>query len=223
LVAAQVPASGPAQANPDDDMNDDILIDGNAVSLSINASRESDAGLWSSEGGELGSLFSWINDESSEDDLDYFAALDLAAAESPLRVIPRDAPVTSDDVLPSDMRGKKRWGVPKQNVSEPSQGARRHRRMGMDRSCLRSGPRFDQGARHDLLASMSGSCIGEGDLQNLFDGEELRLMLFYFPRSWSYSERRTNVIMCCQRRSLATMSENVALTPFAEGRRWGHL
>jgi hypothetical protein len=46
-------------------MNDDILIDENAVSLSINVSRESDAGLWSSEGGELGSPFSWINDESS--------------------------------------------------------------------------------------------------------------------------------------------------------------
>jgi hypothetical protein len=69
-------------------MNDDILMDGNAVSLSINTSGESDAGLWSSEGGELGSPFSWIDDESSEDDLDYFAALDLAAAESPLRVTP---------------------------------------------------------------------------------------------------------------------------------------
>jgi hypothetical protein len=69
-------------------MNGDILMDGNAVSLSINTSGESDAGLWSSEGGELGSPFSWIDDESSEDDLDYFAALDLAAAESPLRVAP---------------------------------------------------------------------------------------------------------------------------------------
>jgi hypothetical protein len=42
------------------------------------------------------------------------------------------------------------------------------------------GPQFDQGAHRDLLASMSGSCIGEGDLRNLFDGEELRLMLFNF-------------------------------------------
>jgi hypothetical protein len=30
----------------------------------------------------VGSPFSWIDDESSEDDLDYFAALDLAVAES---------------------------------------------------------------------------------------------------------------------------------------------
>jgi hypothetical protein len=74
-------------------------------------------------------------------------------------------------------------GVPKQNVDEPSQGARRHRRMGMERSCLRSGPQFDQGARRDLLAPMSGSCIGEGDLRNLFDGEELRLMPFIFQET----------------------------------------
>jgi hypothetical protein len=27
---------------------------------------------------------------------------------------------------------------------------------------------------------MSGTCIGEGDLRNLFEGEELRMMLFNF-------------------------------------------
>jgi hypothetical protein len=57
-------------------MNDDILMDGNAVSLCNNAFGESDVGSWSSEGGKLGSPFSWIDDKSSEDDLDYFAALD---------------------------------------------------------------------------------------------------------------------------------------------------
>jgi hypothetical protein len=100
----QVPAFGPAQANPDDNMNDDILMDGNAVCLSINTSGESDAGSWSSESGELGS-FSWIGDESSEDDLDYFAVLDLATTESPLRVAPRDALMTLDNVLHGDLRG----------------------------------------------------------------------------------------------------------------------
>jgi hypothetical protein len=131
------------------------------ISLS-NASEESDAGLWSLEGGELGSHFSWIDGKSSEDDLDYFVTLDLAEAESPLRVAPCDAPVTSDGVLPGDLRGQKKMGVPKQNIGESSQGARRHRRMGMERLCLRSGLRFDHGVRRDLLTSMPGSCIGEG-------------------------------------------------------------
>jgi hypothetical protein len=58
------------------------------VFLSSNASREYDVGSWSLEGGKLGSTFSWIDDESSEDDLDYFAALDLAVVESPLRSPP---------------------------------------------------------------------------------------------------------------------------------------
>jgi hypothetical protein len=74
--------------------------------------------------------------------------------------------------------GEKRWGVPKQNFGESSQGDKRHCEMGMERSRLWSGPRLDQGAHHDLLAPMLGSCIGEGNLRDLFDGEELRLMLF---------------------------------------------
>jgi hypothetical protein len=71
-------------------------------------------------------------------------------------------------------------GVSKQSACESSQGVRRHRRMGMERSHLRIGPRLDQGAHRELLASTSRSCIGEGDLRDLFEGEELRLMLFNF-------------------------------------------
>jgi hypothetical protein len=52
--------------------------------------------------------------------------------------------------------------------------------MGMERSCLRIGPWLDLGARRDLLAPTFGSCIEEGDLWDLFDEEELRLMLFNF-------------------------------------------
>jgi hypothetical protein len=69
-------------------VNDDILVDGNVVFLSSDASGEYDVGSCSSEDEKLGSLFTWIDDESSEDNLDYFAALDLAATESPLRVAP---------------------------------------------------------------------------------------------------------------------------------------
>jgi hypothetical protein len=49
--------------------------------------------------------------------------------------------------------------------------------MSMESTRLRSGPRLDQGTQRELLSSTSGSCIGEGDL---FEGEELRLMLFNF-------------------------------------------
>jgi hypothetical protein len=52
--------------------------------------------------------------------------------------------------------------------------------MGMEKSCLRSGSRLDQGTRRELLALTSRSCIGEGDLWDLFEGEELRLMFFNF-------------------------------------------
>jgi hypothetical protein len=41
----------------------------------------SETGSCSSDGGEFGSLFSWT-EESSDEDLDYFDALDVAAAES---------------------------------------------------------------------------------------------------------------------------------------------
>jgi hypothetical protein len=61
-------------------------------------------------GWKVGEPFSWIDDESSEDDLDYFAVLDLAATQSPLRVAPRDAPVTSVGAVPRDPRGRKKDG-----------------------------------------------------------------------------------------------------------------
>jgi hypothetical protein len=110
-------------------------------------------------------------------------ALDLAAAESLLRVAPLEAPATSAGVAPSEPRGRKKIGLSKQSVGmveESSQGIRRHHRMVMERSRLRIGPRLDQGTRRDLLAPTAGSCFGEGDLRAVFDGEELKLMLFNF-------------------------------------------
>ena len=76
------------KANHDDNTNDDILVGGNVVILSSDASDESDVGSWSLEGDKFGSPFAWIDDESLEDDLDYFVALEFAAAESPLKVTP---------------------------------------------------------------------------------------------------------------------------------------
>ena len=48
--------------------------------------------------------------------------------------------------------------------------------MGMERSRLR----LDWGSQRGLLSSTSETCIGEGDMRNLFEGEELRKMLFNF-------------------------------------------
>jgi hypothetical protein len=44
-----------------------------------------------------------MDDESSEDDLDYFVVLDLAAAESSLRTAPREAPVTLIGAFSGDL------------------------------------------------------------------------------------------------------------------------
>jgi hypothetical protein len=48
--------------------------------------------------------------------------------------------------------------------------------MGIERTRLR----IDQGGQRDLLSSSLGTSIGEGDLWNLFEGEELKMMLFNF-------------------------------------------
>jgi hypothetical protein len=55
----------------------------NATFLSGNVSEGSELGSWSLNEEKFGSPFLWV-EESSEEDLDYFAALDLAASESPL-------------------------------------------------------------------------------------------------------------------------------------------
>jgi hypothetical protein len=62
----------------------------------------------------------------------------------------------------------------------------------MERSRLQSRPQLDQGAHRELLASTFGFCIEEGDLQDLFEGEELRLMLFNFREA--SPEGRADVI-----------------------------
>jgi hypothetical protein len=48
--------------------------------------------------------------------------------------------------------------------------------MGVEWARLRV-DRFD---KRDLLSSSIGTSIGEGDLQNLFEGEELKIMLFNY-------------------------------------------
>jgi hypothetical protein len=101
------------------------------------------SGSFSSDG-EFGSPFSGT-EESSDKDLDYFVALDVAVAESSSRV---EVGEVSD--LPSARtKCHRRRVVSKHSVGEVSRSGRR-RQMGMERDRLRV-DRF-----------------GEGDLWNLF-------------------------------------------------------
>jgi hypothetical protein len=58
------------------------------IILSSDTSDGFDTESWSSEGEGLVSLFTRMDDESLEDDLDYFVALDLSVTETPSRVAP---------------------------------------------------------------------------------------------------------------------------------------
>jgi hypothetical protein len=80
----------------------------------------------------LGSPFSWI-EESSEEDLDYFAALDLVASESLLRPDMHEALATSVGAIVEDPR--RRRVVSKHSIGGTSQSGR-CRRICMERSCL---------------------------------------------------------------------------------------
>jgi hypothetical protein len=119
--------------------------------------------------GESGSSFSWT-EESSNEGLDYFAALDVAAAESSPRV---EAGEAAD--LPSASTYRRRRVVSKHSVGEISRSGR-PRRTGMERGHLQ----VDGISKRELLSSLIGASIGEGDLQNLFEGEELRIILFIY-------------------------------------------
>jgi hypothetical protein len=123
-VTTQVSTSGPTQANPDDVDTNDVLMPVNATSLSENVSEGSELGSWSSGEGEFGSHFLWV-EESSEEDLDYFVALDLAATESPPRSVTREALSILADARAEDSR-RRRVVVLKQSTGESSRSGRRH-------------------------------------------------------------------------------------------------
>jgi hypothetical protein len=128
----------------------------NATPFNANVSEGSETESWSSDGDDFGSPLSWI-EESSEEDLDYFVALDSAASESPPQY---DA--CKESALPAWAIAEdhhRRKVVSKQSFGGMSRSGRR-RRMGMERSRLR----LDRGSQCDLLSSTFGTCIGEEDL-----------------------------------------------------------
>jgi hypothetical protein len=118
--------------------------------------------------GKSGSSFPWT-EESSDEGLDYFVALDVAAAETSPRV------EGAEDLTGVSTECRRRSVVGKQSVGEFSRSGRR-RRMGMERGRLR----VDGVGKQELLCSPIGAGIGEGDLRELFEGEELRIMLLNY-------------------------------------------
>jgi hypothetical protein len=120
------------------------------------------------ESDDSGSSVVWT-EESSDEDLDYFAALDVAAAEPSPRA-------EGSEGLPGASTGyRRRRAVAKRRVSELSRSGRRYRSE-TERGRLR----VDGTGKRELLSMPIGVSVGEGELRNLFEGEELRIMLFNY-------------------------------------------
>jgi hypothetical protein len=149
LVAAQVQDFGPAHAT--------------ATTKFLAASTAEDGNECGGSASECfdfadsGSSVEWT-EESSEEDLDYLAALDVAAAEaSPHAADAQDAP-------------------------GPSTGRRRQRAVAKRRVSGAEGARLrvNRAGRQELLPLPAAASTGEGELRSLFAGEELRIMLFNY-------------------------------------------
>jgi hypothetical protein len=129
LVAAQVQDFGPAHATATDTANfvaASTVVAGNESDDSVSKFFESD---------DSGSSVVWT-EESSDEDLDYFVALDVAAAEA-------SPHVTDAEVFPGPSAGRRRRrAVAKRRVSEV-EGGRLH---------------VDRAAKQELLSSL---CWGE--------------------------------------------------------------
>jgi hypothetical protein len=107
-----------------------------------------------SDFGDSGSSVEWT-EESSNEDLDYFAALDVAAAEASPHAADAEA------VLGLSVGRRRRRAVAKRRVSEADGGRLRV-------------------SRQELLSLPATVSSGEGELRSLFAGEELRIMLFNY-------------------------------------------
>jgi hypothetical protein len=149
LVAAQVQDFGSAHATATTNflaastVDDDNKSDGSTSKFS--------------DFGDSGSSVEWT-EESSDEDLDYFAALDVVAAEASLRAA--DA----------------------EDVPGPSTGRRRRRAVVKRRVSGAAGGRLrvSRASRQELLSLPATVSTGEGELRSLFAGEELRIMLFNY-------------------------------------------
>jgi hypothetical protein len=117
---------------------------------------------------DSGSSIAWT-EESSDEDLDYFAALDVAATEPSPRAEGSEEPPCASTGY------RRRRAVEKWRVSGLSQSGRRQHGE-LESGCLH----VDGTGKRELLSSPIGVSVGEGELRNLFEGEELRIMLFNY-------------------------------------------
>jgi hypothetical protein len=149
LVAAQVQDFGPAHTT--------------ATTKFLAASTAEDGNECGGSASEFfdcadsGSSVEWT-EESSEEDLDYFAALDVAAAEASPHV------AGAGDVAGPSTGRRRRRAIAKRRVSG-AEGARL---------------RVSGAGRQELLSLPVAVNTGEGELRSLFAGEELRIMLFNY-------------------------------------------
>jgi hypothetical protein len=150
LVAAQVQDFGPAHATATDTTNF-------VAASTVVAENESDDSVFKFfESDDSGSSVVWT-EESSDEDLDYFAALDVAAAEASPRVMGAEVPGPS--------AGRRRRRVVAKQIVSKVEGGRL---------------RVDGASKRELLSSPVGASVGEGELRSLFEGDELRIMLFNY-------------------------------------------
>jgi hypothetical protein len=149
LVAAQVQDFGPAHATATTNF---------IAASTMDDGNKSDGSTYKfSDFGDSGSSVEWT-EESSDEDLDYFAALDVVAAEASPRV------ADAEDVAGPSTGRRQRRAVAKRRVSGADGGRLRVSRVG----------------RQELLSLLAAVSTGEGELRSLFAGEELRIMLFNY-------------------------------------------
>ena len=149
MVAAQVREFGPAHATATTEfLAASTVEDGNECGGSVSEFFDFT---------DSGSSVEW-SEESLEEDLDYFAALDVAAAEASPHAA--DAP----------------------DVPGPSTGRRRRRAVAKRKVSVEEGARLrvSRAGRQELLSLPAAVGTGEGELRSLFAGEELRIMLFNY-------------------------------------------
>ena len=149
MVAAQVQDFGPAHATATTKFLAALTAEGgNEYGGSVSEFFDST---------DSGSSVEWT-EESSEEDLDYFAALDVAAAEA-------SPHAAGTEYVPGPSTGRRRRrAVAKRRVSGVDGG----------RLCV------SRAGRQELLSLPAAVSTGEGELRSLFAGEELRIMLFNY-------------------------------------------
>jgi hypothetical protein len=162
LVAAQVQDFGPAHAITT--VNANFVV----ASTVVAEDNSDDSVSKCFESDDSGSSIVWT-EESSDEDLDYFAALDVAAAEASPRVM------DDEGLLGASVGHRRRRAVAKWRVSELPRSDR-HRRGEVEGGRLH----VDGTGKRELLSSPARASVVEGELRSLFAGEELRVMLFNY-------------------------------------------